>query len=153
MGRPTRDLVNERVSVILEMRASGAWSARLSPAALAQEWGVPEPVVREYARKAAVMFRDQVGNLDEVRATAISRLMRVIEMGDDREAIKASEALTKLVGANAPEVDLQTYIVGLTIEERRAFCLKLRAMVDEILDALPPEPTALAPLVLTEGAR
>lgn len=129
--------MDKRVFYIRSLRLEGGWSRKVQRE-LAEEWGISFESVAKMAAEAGRMIRLQLGPSDEVKAVILARLHRIVEDGDDRDAIKASDTLAKLVGANAPEVDLQTHLLSLSSDERRQYCERLIATCQSIIADLPP---------------
>lgn len=131
-----------RVSFIRDAMASGAWT-RAAEHRLMREWSVTAgQMVRAVAEARGVTPAAPDTAPKTLRDELIARLSRVVREGEDRDAIKASEALGRIIGANAPEVDIRQHMVGMPPEERRAYCVRLRDMCEQVLAGLeaPAEP-------------
>lgn len=130
-------LKDKRVAHIRSLRLEGGWSRKVQRE-LCDEWDMSFAMVGQYAAEAGRQIRLQLGPSDEVKAVILARLHSIVECGDNRDAIKAADTLAKLVGANAPEVDLQTHLLSLSGEERRQYCERLIATCQSIIADLGP---------------
>lgn len=129
---------DDRIAKIRSLRLEGWWS-RTVQRELSEQWGMSFASVGQLAAEAGRQIRLQLGPSDEVKAVILARLHSIVESGDARDAIKASDTLAKLVGANAPEVDLQTHLLSLSGEERRTYCERLIATCQAIIADLGPK--------------
>lgn len=138
--------VERRISQIEQMMRALTWDRGRSNRELAARWNVAVATVNDYAAEAGRRVRAEVRNVDAVTDTVCVRLDRIVRTGEDREATKAADVWTKIVGARAPEKS------EVTVQTAEAFdrldkAGKL-AWIDERMQAL----AQLREEVANEGA-
>lgn len=99
----TRAEVDERVNLIESMMAALIWERGKSNRELATRWGLGVDAVDAYAAEAGRRRRRALTNVDEVTETVTARMSRIVTSGEDKDAIKAGDVWTRIVGARAPE--------------------------------------------------
>lgn len=102
-ARTPRAEVDERVELVESMMAGLIWERGKSNRELAARWGVSVGAVDEYAAEAGRRRRRALTNVDEVTETVTARMSRIVTSGEDKDAIKAGDVWTRIVGARAPE--------------------------------------------------
>ena len=131
------DVRAKRIEHIRSLQDKGEWHGQRSVIELSAEWNVSRDVVLGLVTVANRELEEAEGTPAAVRSMVIRRYTEILRTGKGLEVVKAGEALTKLVGANAPSVDLATYVRSLSLEDRRAFCQRIIQQAQEILASLP----------------
>lgn len=124
-----------RANFIRDAMEGGEWT-RAAELKMMREWSVTAAQMVASVRKARGLIEEALPSVVDLRAEMIVRLRRIIATGEDRDAIKASAEVARLVGASAPDMDLKQHLAIMTIDERRAYLTRLRATVDKALEAL-----------------
>lgn len=138
MASPEKIALRERrIAEIRALMDRGEWEGQRTLIELADKWTVDRSTVLSLVNAANTETEEIDGTPSAIRAMVIRRFTRIVQSGSGLEVIKAGEALAKLVGANAPAVDLVSYVRSLSLEDRRAFCLKIKKQAEEILASLP----------------
>lgn len=83
--------------------AAMTWQRGKSNRELAAQWGVSVAAVDDYAAEAGRRVRAALTDHDTVTETVSARMRRIVESGTDKDAIKAGDVWTRVVGARAPE--------------------------------------------------
>lgn len=130
-------LRERRIAEIRALMDRGEWEGQRTLIELADKWTVDRAYVLTLVNAANTETEEIDGTPSAIRAMVIRRFTRIVQSGSGIEVIKAGEALAKLVGANAPAVDLVSHVRSLSLEDRRAFCLKIKKQAEEILASLP----------------
>jgi hypothetical protein len=137
MTYPARTSHEERVEFIRGAMAGGAWTKAVEHRMM-REWSVTAgQMVRSIAeaRGTPVTKAAPVAPGD-IRGELVERLRTIVQTGEDRDSIKAADSLAKLLGANAPEIDIRQHMLGMPSEERRAYCERLRDMCVQVLESI-----------------
>lgn len=124
------------------MQDDGRWHGQRSVIELAALWNIKRDEVLGLVTAANQELEEAEGTPTAIRAAIIRRFTTILREGSGMEVIKAGEALAKLTGANAPSVDLVTYVRSMSLEDRRAFCQKIIKQATEILESLPATDTS-----------
>lgn len=132
----------KRIEHIRSMQDDGRWHGQRSVIELAALWNIKRDEVLGLVTAANQELEEAEGTPTAIRAAIIRRFTTILREGSGMEVIKAGEALAKLTGANAPSVDLVTYVRSMSLEDRRAFCQKIIKQATEILDSLPATDTS-----------
>lgn len=137
MTYPARSSHDERVVFIREAMAGGAWTKAVEHRMM-REWSVTAgQMVRSIAEaRGTPVTKPDPAAPGDIRGELIARLRTIVQTGEDRDSIKAADTLSKLVGANAPEVDIRQHMIGMPAEERRAYCERLRDMCTQVLESI-----------------
>lgn len=139
-GMPPKEQIpirDRRIAEIRNLMDQGKWEGQRTVIEFADKWSVDRPTVLRLVQAANQETEECDGTQSSVRAMLIRRYTRMVQSGTGLEVVKAGEALAKLVGANAPAGDLVSHVRSLSLEDRRAFCLKIKKQAEEILASLP----------------
>lgn len=130
-----------RVEFIREAMEGGTWT-RAAEHKMLREWQVTASQMVQAVRAARGKIEEDLPTVGDLRTEMVLRLRRIIASGEDRDAIKAAGEISRLMGANAPEMDLKQHLQGMSVDDRRAYCLRLKGMCERVLETLPA-PAAL----------
>jgi hypothetical protein len=150
-ARSQSAVVDERIALVRDMMARGAWHTRASAQELSLRWGIGLDAVRKYAAAASRQLRQATDTLEtlEQRAATIGRLERLSAAaeatGELRTSVRAEAEKAKIVGLVSSDVRAVVLVpiggveLKATVEELRTLLGHVDAFLREKHPAVAAE--------------